>query len=243
MRRFLIFNFLILSVAFSAMAQESKQECPKIEVTGPAGVVWRGEEMTFTANVAGAGLDIRYDWTVSTGTITKGQGTASIVVVTHEPADVVKATVEISGLREGCEATASESGAVAQLPPYCSLDQWGPRLSPNDVRARIDSLFAELLNNPASKGIFIFDSVPQKKRTIDHPKIKFIVAHARFRKFDIERLIFAFDRQEPAQWEDEYLGGTVLYRILPAGDLPISDTEIFDGSLLKPKKPAPKAHR
>lgn len=176
---------MVLLAALSAMAQETKPECPKIEVTGPAGVVWRGEEMTFTANVVGAGADIRYDWTVSIGRVVKGEGTASIVVVVDESNTTVKATVEVSGLPEGCEAKASESGGVAPT-PGCNapLDEWGPSLRPNDVRSRLDVFFAELSNNPKSKGIIIFSGVPSRNvRSI------ILRLNSSFRTLDLENSI------------------------------------------------------
>jgi hypothetical protein len=118
------------------------------------------------------------------------------------------------------------------VPPSCPMDQW-EALRPNDERGRLDSFFNELAANPTNKGIFIFYGVPLRKRTIDHPKVKFIAAHARFRKFDIERLIFAFDKEEPHQWEDEFLIRTVIYRIPPGADFPSGNIIVFDGSLLK----------
>ncbi len=237
MRRCVNLILLFLSAVFLVSAQESEQSCPKIEVNGPAGITQRGEEMSFTANVVGADSDIRYDWTVSTGRIVLGQGTAAVIVIADEPDSVVTATVKISGFSEGCESTASESGGVAPVPPSCPLDEWEV-LRPNDERGRLDAFFAEIANNPASKGIFIFIGVPVQKRAINHPKIKFIVGHARFRKFDTGRLIFAFDKEGPSQWEDEFLIRTVLFRVPPGADLPDGDIVVFDGTLLKPRKPA-----
>jgi len=57
--------------------------CPDLSVTGPAGVTNPGDSMTFTANVSGGTQqNVTYNWSVSSGTISSGQGTPSITVAT-----------------------------------------------------------------------------------------------------------------------------------------------------------------
>src|ERR1043166_4819416 len=51
--------------------------CPTVSVSGPSGVTAPGQPMTFVATVSGA-ENATYNWTVSAGTISSGQGTSTI---------------------------------------------------------------------------------------------------------------------------------------------------------------------
>ena len=71
-------------------------EVPTLSVSGPGGTTNPGDSMTFTANVSGGG-DATYNWSVSAGTISSGQGTRSIMVSTNKDMAGmnVTATVEV----------------------------------------------------------------------------------------------------------------------------------------------------
>ena len=76
--------------------------------------------MTFTATVSGGSqTNVTYNWTVSAGSITNGQGTPSITVdTTGLVGQEVTATVEIGGdLCADCQRSAQSSGSVAAAPP------------------------------------------------------------------------------------------------------------------------------
>ncbi|HTK37860.1 MAG TPA: hypothetical protein VL325_05160 [Pyrinomonadaceae bacterium] len=93
-------------------------ECPEIGVTGPSGDTTPGESLTFTANVSGGSQEsITYDWAVSAGKITSGQGTPSITVSTKQ--DTVTATVKIGGPNPSCNClqTASATAHVSKPTP------------------------------------------------------------------------------------------------------------------------------
>ncbi len=89
--------------------------CPTISVSGPTEWIKPGEQMVFRANMAGGSQDTEsYNWSVSDGTIIKGQGTPQIVVQTM-PAMLgknVTATVELGGLCPECPRTASATGEI-----------------------------------------------------------------------------------------------------------------------------------
>jgi hypothetical protein len=131
--------------------------CPTVDVSG-GGVVQPGETMSFTANVSGGtATDITYNWTVSAGTITSGQGTPSISVdTTGLGGQNVTATVDIggTGLCENCPRNASETGSVARPPEARLIDEFG-KLTDDDVKARIDALYRELANDPSARGYII----------------------------------------------------------------------------------------
>ena len=133
--------------------------CPTTFDVSGGGVVQPGESMSFTATVSGgSSSDITYNWTVSAGTITSGQGTPSITVGGTETlaGQNITATVEIggAGLCDNCPRTNSETGSVADKPRARLFDEFGP-LVDDDVKARIQNLYVELGNNPSAQGYII----------------------------------------------------------------------------------------
>jgi hypothetical protein len=153
----LIFTLsLILFFSFAAFAQNNQLGCATIEVTG-GGVVKAGDAMSFTAKVEGMSKTIllEYEWQVSQGTISSGQGTPSITVDTTGLTDGtnIKAEVKIKGLYDNCANTASETGSVTKIygDPF---DRFG-KLSDNEVKARIQNLYVSLEENPNSQGYII----------------------------------------------------------------------------------------
>jgi hypothetical protein len=138
---------------------ESPCVCPTLDVSG-GGVVQPGETLNFTANLSG-GSDtsgVTYNWTVSAGTISSGQGTPSISVDTTGLSNTnVVASVEVTGpgLCENCRTlTGQETGSVQAKPEPRLFDEFGP-LSNDDVKARIQNLYVELGNNPGAQGYII----------------------------------------------------------------------------------------
>lgn len=127
--------------------------CPNIKVSCPD-TVQVGAPITFTATVeGGAAVTPTYNWSVSAGTITSGQGTPSITVdSTGLGGQTVTATVELGGLDPSCGKTASCSTAVtpgAAVPRL--IDEYG-NIRFNDEKARLDNYAIELQNNPTATG-------------------------------------------------------------------------------------------
>ena len=82
--------------------------CPTVSVSCPdTGTV--GQPVTFTANVSGgdANVTATYNWTVSAGTISSGQGTSSITVDTTGVAggSTITATVDVGGYDRSCSTS------------------------------------------------------------------------------------------------------------------------------------------
>lgn len=189
-------------------------ECATISVTGPSGITQPGDSMTFTANVSGGtATDVTYNWTVSSGTITSGQGTPSITVATtNEMANSsVTATLEIggTGICAECPRTASETGGIAPKPQPVLIDEFGKQ-SNDDIRGRLDTFFAELSNNPNNQGYIINygtdREITQRERLITN--------HINFRNFDRSRITLV-------RGGDTGSGvNTKLYRIPPGADNP-----------------------
>jgi len=131
--------------------------CPTISVSCPSDVD-EGQAITMTAS--GGDGNVTYNWSVSSGTITGGQGTSTITVDTAGlGGQTVTATVEVGGLDPSCSRTASCSTQVRQgIQPARKFDEYGD-IRFNDEKARLDNYAIELQNQPGSTGtIVVFGS-------------------------------------------------------------------------------------
>lgn len=132
--------------------------CPTITVSCPTELTAVGSPITFTANVSGdtGGATPTYNWTVSAGTISGGQGTPSITVDTANLAgQSITATVNVGGLAASCPASASCTSSVA--PPKLDstkFDEYG-NVNFNDEKARLDNYAIQLQNAPGTQGYII----------------------------------------------------------------------------------------
>ncbi|HKB65099.1 MAG TPA: hypothetical protein VKC61_04530, partial [Pyrinomonadaceae bacterium] len=128
--------------------------CPTVSVSCPADVEL-GAPITFNASGAGD-MNVTYNWTVSTGTISSGQGTSSITVDTAGlGGQTVTATVELGGLDPSCAKTASCSTQVKPEKPIAvKFDEYG-NIKFNDEKARLDNYAIQLQNQPGSQGYII----------------------------------------------------------------------------------------
>ncbi|MGZ5435094.1 MAG: hypothetical protein ACXWID_02205 [Pyrinomonadaceae bacterium] len=130
--------------------------CPTLGVTCP-GDVDEGQPATFTANF-GQGtptVSETYNWTVSSGTITSGQGTSSITVDTKGVGGgSITATVEIGGVDPSCNRTASCTVAVKPILIPRKFDEYG-NIRFNDEKARLDNYAIQLQNAPTDRATII----------------------------------------------------------------------------------------
>jgi Bacterial Ig domain len=131
--------------------------CPTVSVSCPSEVD-AGQPITFTATLTGdtGGATVTYNWSVSAGTISSGQGTSTITVdTTGIGGQSVTATVNIGGLDPSCNATNSCTTPVKPpvLPPQ-KFDEYG-NIRFNDEKARLDNYAIQLQNQPGSSGVII----------------------------------------------------------------------------------------
>jgi len=128
--------------------------CPTVSVSCPSDVD-QGSPVTYTATVNGD-MNVTYNWSVSAGTITSGQGTSSITVDTAGlGGQTVTATVELGGLDPSCSRTAScTTGIRALIPPAVKFDEYG-NIKFNDEKARLDNYAIQLQNQPDSQGYIL----------------------------------------------------------------------------------------
>jgi len=131
--------------------------CPTISVSCPSDID-PGQPITFTASVSGgpANATFTYNWSVSAGTISSGQGTSSITVDTAGLSGTsVTATVNIGGADPSCSATASCTTAVKTPKPVATrFDEYG-NIKFNDEKARLDNYAIQLQNTPGSAATII----------------------------------------------------------------------------------------
>jgi hypothetical protein len=132
--------------------------CPAVAVSCPSDVE-QGSPITFTASVTGGDPNVTgtYNWSVSAGTITSGQGTSTITVdTTGIGGQTVTASVDVGGYPPACATTASCSTQV-RTPPEINprkFDEYG-NIRFNDEKARLDNFAIQLQNEPGSEGYII----------------------------------------------------------------------------------------
>jgi len=132
--------------------------CPTVSVSCPSEVE-AGQPITFTASVSGgdSGMTPTYNWSVSAGTISSGQGTSTITVDTAGiGGQSVTATVSIGGADPSCTGTTASCTTPVKPPPTPAVkfDEYG-NIRFNDEKARLDNYAIQLQNSPGSQGTII----------------------------------------------------------------------------------------
>lgn len=203
----------ITVVECNCVAPPPPCNCPSLSVTGPGGITAPGGTMTFTANLSGGDQNnITYNWSVSAGEITQGQGTPSITVQVPNDNSVtnVTATVNIGGTDPACNcpATAQETAGVTTPVGPREFDNL-PNLSNDEVRARLDNFFAELQSDPTAQG-YVITYGPARAVTT---RERLIRNHIAFRNQDASRFTFV-------QGGDTGEGIRTRLVLVPAGATP-----------------------
>ena len=146
-----------VTVADCSPCEPPPPPCPTVSVSCPDSVDL-GSPVTFTASVSGGpeGFAPTYNWSVSAGTITSGQGTSTITVDTAGlGGQTVTASVSIGGADPSCSNTASCSTSVKPPPPEPRrFDEYG-NIRFNDEKARLDNFAIQLQNEPGSTATII----------------------------------------------------------------------------------------
>ena len=99
------------------LLQAYSQKCPTITVNTSSSQVPAGSYAMFTADTKGLPGNITptYNWSVSSGVISSGQGTSSITVELND-AGSCTATVDIGGLPRECTSYSSTTVIVSKAP-------------------------------------------------------------------------------------------------------------------------------
>lgn len=148
------------ATSFHASAQPQQGKCPTTRVSCPD-MVNAGEPLTITANVSGGDPNVTptYNWTVSAGTISSGQGTSTITVDTTSLTEnsSVTATVELGGFDRECgygSTVGSCTTSVMKKPEARKLNEY-TTLKPADENVRLDNFFIEMTNDPTATAYVI----------------------------------------------------------------------------------------
>ena len=146
----------IATTSLPASAQEAVS-CPTVTVSCPDSVRV-GEDLIFTAGVSGGDTNIQptYNWTVSAGTISSGQGTATIIVdTTGTGGQTITATVDIGGYARECSTSHSCTTSVAEksVPAKKAGEYITRDLKANT--AMLDDFVLQLMNDPTAQGYII----------------------------------------------------------------------------------------
>ncbi len=151
-------------VAFSSISvvvldcppEQPQPVCPTVNISCPeAGK--ENEPVTFSADISGGtpapGMSPTYNWTISAGSITRGQGTPSITVDTTGLAgQTVRATLDVSGFGTPCPASCAVAIPIVNRPR--KFDEYYD-IARNDEKARLDNYAIQLQAEPGSQGYVI----------------------------------------------------------------------------------------
>jgi hypothetical protein len=149
--------FSLMSFSMSASAQQSPTtKCPSITVECPTNPQ-AGEPFTVASEIIGydPNLNPTYNWSISAGIITGGQGTPSITIDTDgTDGQTITATLEVGGLDSSCARTASCSYVSCPAPMSRRFDKFGD-LAFADEKKRLDYFAEQLLNDSSSMASII----------------------------------------------------------------------------------------
>jgi hypothetical protein len=134
-----------------------EQQCPVVRVSCPDNVE-EGGEPTYTADVSGGDPNVTptFNWTVSAGSISSGQGTSTINVETAGAGgQTITATVDVGGYPRECSTSDSCTISVTKkAAPAVKFGEYTtPDLSAN--KAQLDEWVAALRQDPAAQGYLI----------------------------------------------------------------------------------------
>jgi len=133
--------------------------CPTVSISCPTDQVNAGTPATVSVNLSGGdpNASVTYNWTVSSGTITSGQGTPSITIDTTGLDGNVTATVELGGLPPECDRSKSCSFSVLKpvVKENCTKFDEYSDLKFNDEKARLDNFASTLQQNPGAQGYYV----------------------------------------------------------------------------------------
>jgi hypothetical protein len=164
MKLHVFFSVALILLAYSsqgALAQEGRgRECPIVSVSL---VETAGPTKIYKANIEGGDSSVipKFNWTVLSGMITRGQGTSEVSVEANGN-DSLSVTVEAIGYASNCQTKASYTSIVHRVMSR-KFDEYRD-LKFNEERLRLDQFAIALHNEPKSKGyIIVYDVTDTRK--------------------------------------------------------------------------------
>lgn len=166
-----------------------KPTCPSVGIVCPEQVK-AGQPITFTSTLTGGTGNVPkiYNWKVSGGRITSGQGSNSITVdTTGMEGQSLQASLIMGGYEEECAASCSIQFPVPILAH--KFDEF-PDIARNDEKARLDNFTIELQNDPTATAYVIVYPGPQGRSNAAQLRAKQIVDYlVNSRGFDSSRIV------------------------------------------------------
>lgn len=185
--------FILLLLTAASVAAQGTSVCPNLSIVGPAGITTPGDTAIFSLNPNLSNFEnLKFNWTVSAGTIVTGVGSPVITAqTTQENAGTsLVASVTVSGLPSHCPNTATAVAPVFFCGLPAMLDEFG-KLTPSDERARLDAAAAEWSNNPTFYLFFVITSPAKESRASSDARVARIKRHLSVtRKIPPDRLVF-----------------------------------------------------
>lgn len=164
--------------------------CPAVEVTCPT-TVGIDQPITFSSRYTGgtAGINPVYNWTISAGTITEGQGTDTIKVDTTGMAgQTIRASLSLGGYNLECAADCAVSIPVPKLTSR-RFDEF-PDISRNDEKARLDNFAIELQNDPSATAyVIVYPGKPGKRGEVQEHAGRIVEYLVNSRGLDQHRIV------------------------------------------------------
>lgn len=156
MKSFLYVSALTAILTVSAICVSAQSYCPTVTVSSPDEGTSTAPVIV-TANVNGGDANVAptYNWTVSAGTISSGQGTSVIEIdTTGIDGQSVTATVDVGGFSRECRTSNSSTTSIRANPMARKFDEFGA-VATGDEKARLDNYLIELQNDPTATGYVI----------------------------------------------------------------------------------------
>lgn len=130
--------------------------CPFMEITKPQQPIRDGATVKLSANVQGReqATPPLYVWTISSGSITSGQGTTTIEIDTTGAGldKEIRATLQVSGLPPECQYEAKATFTVAA--PAKKVDEYG-ELPEDKEKEHLDAFIANITDKEQAY-IFVY---------------------------------------------------------------------------------------
>jgi hypothetical protein len=165
--------------------------CPAIEISCPTDVAVN-QPLTFTSHYSGgvpANVTPVYNWTVSAGTIVRGQGTSTITVdTTGLGGQTVRASLSMGGYNLEC---AADCAVTIPLPKLSNkkFDEF-PDISRNDEKARLDNFGIELQNDPtATAYVIVYPGRGGKRGDVQYHASRIVDYLVNSRNLDKSRIV------------------------------------------------------
>ncbi len=215
-----IIIFILVVFASSAFGQGAHYTYP-FTIICPDGIITEGGSAAITTEFeygnTGDKYKPTYNWSVSVGTITSGQGTPTITVeVGSQDNGLLTVTLERDFAEShfpDVQRSSSCSVVIRSLPQPNMIDEF--RTGSNNCEdgfARLDSFFTELSNNPVDEGLIVIYGDTRDLKAGDR-RAKQLSNHFSFRKFDRSRVRFI-------RGEAKDNGTTQFWLVPPGAKLP-----------------------